>query len=59
MDRIEAIKAEYEPYNAMRAFEVGYDGYMAGNWMEAEYEGVDGQAYDRGMEAAMRVKRGD
>ncbi len=53
-----AIEAEYAPYHTMVAFEVGFDTYI-NNWMSRDCDGVDGQAYDRGMECAMRVMRGE
>jgi hypothetical protein len=52
------IKAEYAPYHTMFAFEVAYASVMAGrDWLRHHYRGVDEQAYDRGVEAACRVKR--
>jgi hypothetical protein len=55
----DAIKAEYHPYNLMRAFNEGYATYMNGTRFNhtSAYNGVAGQAYDRGQEAAMRVQR--
>lgn len=53
---IEAIKAEYAPYNTMAAFQAGYQDYMDGT-KPFDLDGVDGQAYDRGQEAAMKVNR--
>ncbi len=52
-----AIEGKYAPYHKMVAFEVGFDSYI-NNWMRRDYEGVEQQAYDRGMECAMRVMRG-
>ncbi len=53
---VEQIKAEYAPYNNHPMFERGYDDYM-GNHKYLAFTGVQAQAYDRGMEAAMRVQR--
>jgi hypothetical protein len=57
---IAAIKVSYYPYNTMEAFDVGYSNYLIGNAMGGEQlypNGVDQQAYDRGCEAAMRVRK--
>lgn len=57
MVNIEAIKAEYAPYNKFPEFQQGYDYYMAGGLPPFDIPGVAGQAFDRGAEAAMRVLR--
>lgn len=50
---VDAIKASYAPYHIMKAFDKGYNDYMAGRL--GDMAGVAGQAYDRGANAAMRV----
>jgi hypothetical protein len=45
------IKEQYAPYNRMPAFELGFDDYNAGRLRAMD--GVAGQAYDRGAEAAI------
>jgi hypothetical protein len=47
---------EYYPYNHTPAFHEGWDDYFAMK-MTDRYDGVAGQAYDRGAEAAMRWSR--
>lgn len=49
------VKARYAPYDKMAAFEEGYRAYMEGRVPAHAIGGVEGQAYDRGAEAAMRV----
>lgn len=57
---VEQIKAEYAPYHTMSAFRSGYENYMNGLFGDSPYhKGVAAQAYDRGQEAAMKVKRAD
>ena len=53
---VQEIKARYAPYHTMPEFEQGYADYMAGKIFIANIPGVGGQAYDRGAEAAMKVK---
>jgi len=50
------IKAKYAPYNTFPEFEQGYTAYMSGMGKLVNLDGVAGQAYDRGAEAAMKVK---
>jgi hypothetical protein len=50
------IKASYAPYNRFDRFEQGYADALAGN-RGKEFNGVDGQAYDRGLEAGSKVLR--
>jgi hypothetical protein len=50
------IAAEYAPYDQMREFEEGSTAYLEGEY-EGPYQGVQAQAWDRGMEAAMRYTR--
>jgi len=52
-----AIKASYAPYHTLPGFETGYTDYLANRYRHREFHGVDGQAYDRGQNAAMRVTR--
>jgi hypothetical protein len=64
MTKIEAVVVEYAPYNKMLAFWEGYDYYVASATnsyvrMTREYRDVEAQAFDRGMEAAMRIGRGE
>ena len=51
--------SEYAPYHTMKEFSDGINDYMEGlYWQNAgKYQGVAGQAYDRGTEYAMRVVR--
>jgi hypothetical protein len=49
------IAPEYAPYNTMAGFHRGWLDYQAGR-DAAPSEGVEGQAYDRGFECAMRVQ---
>ncbi len=52
----DALKAEYAPYHTMFAFHQGLEDY--GTFRRSvQVTGVDQQAYDRGLEAAMRIKR--
>ena len=47
--------SEYAPYHVMPAFQQGMADYAASR--RAELSGVAGQAYDRGLECAMRTAR--
>jgi hypothetical protein len=51
---------EYAPYNKMPAFKQGVKDYQAGK-MRSPYSAnsVEGQAYDRGQEYAMKMQRED
>ena len=54
---VDAIKQTYAPYHTMFAFQVGYDNVMQGkDWIGHHYRDVQEQAYDRGVEAACKVK---
>lgn len=53
---IQEIKTSYAPYNRFPKFEQGYADYLAGNKAK-ELSGIDGQAYDRGFDAGMKVVR--
>jgi hypothetical protein len=50
------IAHEYAPYNTMVGFHRGWLDYQAGRHATPS-DGVEGQAYDRGQECAMRVQR--
>jgi hypothetical protein len=54
-----SIWREYEPYNQLEAFVRGYQDYVARRLGLEPYpaDSVDGQAYDRGLECAMRTAR--
>jgi hypothetical protein len=51
------IAAEYAPYHTLPAFAKGAEDYMDSKFDCPFAGGVDGQAWDRGMEAAMRFTR--
>jgi hypothetical protein len=53
------IVEEYGAYSKLEAFWQGYGDYVAGRLGREPYpaDSVDGQAYDRGLEAAMRTRR--
>jgi hypothetical protein len=53
------ISAEYAPYDKLPAFESGFNAY--GFSVNCPYppDSVDAQAWDRGLEAAMRWQRGE
>jgi hypothetical protein len=53
---IQEFRAEYAPYDKMTAFDEGMRDYGHGN-VSDNYNGVDAQAYDRGLECAMRIAR--
>lgn len=58
MTRIEnaaAIVAEYEPYNRLPAFRRGIGRCEAANPYAPD--SVEAQAFDRGAEAALRIRR--
>lgn len=58
LDATEAtIRASYAPYNTMPAFEEGFRAYTRGTSSQYWNVGVDAQAFDRGMECAMRLGR--
>lgn len=52
----QALRDEYYPYNTLTSFDAGWNDYMRGADLISR-GGVDGQAYDRGAEAAMRLDR--
>jgi len=51
--------AEYAPYHLMPEFEYGYDDYGSGSPPLESLGGIRQQAYDRGLECAMRAIRVD
>ncbi len=53
----DALKAEYAPYHTFPEFQWGFDDYNDSQVRRTPLPGVAGQAYDRGAEAAMRIKR--
>jgi hypothetical protein len=54
-----SIWREYELYNKLEAFVHGYQDYVQGRLGLEPYpaDSIDGQAYDRGLEAAARTAR--
>jgi hypothetical protein len=48
------IAQEYIPYHTLKAFQIGSQDYMDGNYNNPYGDGYEAQAWDRGMEAAMR-----
>jgi hypothetical protein len=54
------IAAEYAPYHTMKEFAEGYADYLEHRYQDRyrrEDQGLQAQAWDRGMEAAMRFTR--
>jgi hypothetical protein len=47
---------DYRPYNTFPEFMEGYAAYAKGVW-QCPYENVPAQAWDRGLEYAMRLNR--
>lgn len=58
MDRWKAIWLEYVPYCMFPEFQEGVEAHGQPN-VRNPHDGVDGQAWDRGLEAAARYMRGD
>jgi hypothetical protein len=51
---------QYAPYHTFPEFAEGVSDYNdRGIWDRTPYDGVKAQAYDRGLEAAMRFIRSD
>jgi hypothetical protein len=49
---------DYRPYNTLPAFMEGYHAYSKGNWMRGGAgDSVEQQAWDRGLDYAMRLNR--
>lgn len=49
------IATEYAPYNTFPEFNEGMEAYGKGS--HCPYDGVAGQAWDRGYECGMRIQR--
>lgn len=58
MAYVNDIRAEYTPYNNLPAFSQGMRDYH-GHCSWQHLEGVAAQAYDRGLECAMRIERAE
>ena len=56
--RLDRIAKTYAPYHTLPAFWQGVEDYGHRNWSH-HYTGVQGQAYDRGLNTAMRFQRGE
>ena len=55
---LEELKQEYRPYDQMPEFAECFADYEAGVFnRHKQYDGVAGQAYDRGLECASRAIR--
>jgi hypothetical protein len=54
-DILTAICKQYEPYDTIPEFGEGFVDYQARRLRNKEHDGVAGQAYDRGANAAMRL----
>ena len=54
MDLTQAEIERYAPYHTFPEFTMGYDDYRGRRRRANEPGGVGGQAYDRGLECAMR-----
>lgn len=52
-DILTAIVKQYEPYDQIPEFGEGFADYQARPLRNKDYDGVAGQAYDRGANAAM------
>lgn len=50
-------REDYAPYDKMAAFEYGIKCYNDGTDQEVDLDGVEGQAFDRGCEYAMKLRR--
>jgi hypothetical protein len=51
-----ALACEYAPYDTITAFGEGFVAYQSHQYRNP-YDGVNGQAWDRGAECAMRYAR--
>lgn len=49
---------DYAPYDQLPEFWEGVKAYQDGNW-DCPYDGVQGQAWDRGLEYGMRLVRAE
>jgi hypothetical protein len=56
---ITELRSEYAPYDKMPAFEKGIRDYQDRSYepRACHFSGADEQAYDRGLECAMRMQR--
>ncbi len=54
---VNKLRGEYAPYDRMPAFDEGLEDYERGFDRSPRYHGIAGQAYDRGAECAMRMRR--
>jgi hypothetical protein len=55
---LEYIRAQYRPYDGLPEFQEGFDAYQARGALRRDpYDGVKGQARDRGANAAMLYQR--
>ena len=59
MDLTKEEIERYQPYHTMPAFAFGFRDYMECKFLDYGMEDVDGQAYDRGAECAMRRQQKD
>jgi hypothetical protein len=59
MKTFNEIVAEYAPYDKQDGFRQGFDAYRVGNYSNPYIaDSVSAQAWDRGLECAMRFERG-
>lgn len=55
---IDAIKSQYAPYDKMIEFSIGMGAYQNGCYEAPKgFSGVQQQAFDRGLEAAMKIRQ--
>ena len=54
---LDELAREYAPYDRMPEFWQGFDDYNCGSDIHMRHDGVQGQAYDRGRECAMRYRK--
>jgi hypothetical protein len=57
MTNLPSIAKEYAPYDTLAEFAEGYAAYGTSLQRFNKYDGYKAQAFDRGLECAMRVKR--
>ena len=53
---VKRVRAEYAPFDRHSEFDVGMVDYILGIDLSDQYDGIQGQAYDLGMECAARLK---
>jgi hypothetical protein len=52
------VKQHYRPYDTHKEFDAGFSAYQAGNFRNPhEPDSIDAQAWNLGVEAAVRYKR--